>query len=50
MCPKWNHVTNLAKDNKVCCAFFCTHTRAQVCVPLTHAGLDIRVDPEGPNG
>ena len=47
MRPKWYKVTDLAKADKVCCACFRVHIRAQGCVPLAHAGLIIINDPEG---
>ena len=47
MRPKWDEVSDLAKSDKVYCAYFCAHMRAQGCVPLAHSCLFIGNDPEG---
>ena len=47
MRPKWDEVSDLAKADKICCACFCAHTRAQGYVPLAHVVLVISDDPEG---
>ena len=47
MRPKWDEVTIFTMSDKICFACFCTHTQAQGCVPLAHAGLVIINDPEG---
>ena len=45
MRPKLDKVTVLAKADKVCCAFFRSHTQSKGCVPLSHIGILISEDP-----
>ena len=45
MRPKWDEVTGLTKADKVFCACFRSHTRAQGCVPLAHRGFFISDKP-----
>ena len=42
-----DEVTELAKADKLCCAFFRPHMQSQGCMPIAHTGIITINDLEG---